>query len=627
MADFDINKFKGAAVEHASFRYESNLKLLKKKGLWTDGIELAVDKSIVNIVHQATRSFVVYGEPQSGKTEMMIALTARLLDDGHKIIILLLNDSVQLLEQNLERFSRSGLDPAPKRFHEIMDPSVELNKGYWVIFSKKNSSDLQKLLSRIDRIHGRVVIDDEADYASPNAKINKNEKTKINELVEKLIGSDGIYIGVTATPARLDLNNTFENDNEKWVDFPPHPLYTGQDKFFPTQGAQDDNGETLKYKLVLLPEDHDAPKYLRDALLSFMINVAYLNLYKNEQEQNYSMLVHTSGKKVDHTEDYKQVVKILNVLKDEDDPKYEAYVKRLWEIALKNYPNREDILTKFVKTNIGRNNIVVMNSNSDKAANEYKSATSPSSLFTIAIGGNIVSRGVTFENLLSMFFTRDVKHKIQQDTYIQRARMFGTRGKYLEYFELHIPERLYLGWQKCFVFHRLALSAIRSGQGSPVWLEDSRVSAAASSSINKTNVTLDSGEMSWQIFAYTSEIDDLINSDINSAPKLKQLKSLLPEDSLPLYVLEFIRDFSPFGNESIAVHRTTALDVSYKSADVKNIQRTRGFMAENTLEQPKFPRAIHHIKIFKNPEGMARVFYKYAPEAGNIRFLKNRRYK
>lgn len=624
MVEFDINKFRGAAIEHASFRYVENIKNLKRRGFWTNGIETAVDRAVENIIEETTRSFVIYGEPQSGKTQMMIALTARLLDDGHKIIVVLLNDSVQLLDQNLERFARSGLDPAPKRFNEIMDSSVDLKRGYWVIFSKKNSNDLRKLLSRIDSIPGRVVIDDEADYASPNAKINKNEKTKINELVGRLIGKDGIYIGVTATPGRLDLNNTFENDNEKWIDFPPHPLYTGQDVFFPTDQIHIKNIDEMEYRLRLLPEEYDDPRFLREALFSFLVNVAFLNSYVNDEPRNYSMLVHTSGKKVDHSEDYKQVVRALNVLKDETSSKYEKYLKTIWSIAFQLYPGKEDHITKYVRNNIGRNNIVVMNSNTDKAAGEYKSATNPSSLFTIAIGGNIVSRGVTFDNLLSMFFTRDVKHKIQQDTYIQRARMFGTRGDYLKYFELYIPGKLYLDWQKCFVFHRLALASIRSGQGSPVWLEDRRVSAVAPSSINKSNVTLDSGEMSWQIFQYDADIDVLMNETGNPMDKLLQLQLSTGPDSLPNYVLDFIRDFSPYGAESVAIHPTTTLSKDYGSADIKNIQRAKGFMADNTLERNKYPRAIHHVKVFRNEGGNARIFYKYSPEVGNIKFLKTR---
>jgi hypothetical protein len=627
MSEFDINKFKGAAVEHASFRYEEYVKGLRDRGLWTEGVKKAVEGAIKNISQEATRSFVIYGEPQSGKTGMMIGLTARLLDDGHKMIIVLLNDSVQLLEQNLERFARAGLDPAPKRFAEILDPSVEPHKGTWVIFSKKNASDLTKLLSRIDTIPARVVVDDEADYATPNAKINKNEKTKINALVEKLIGKDGIYIGVTATPARLDLNNTFDNDNERWVDFPPHPLYSGQDTFFPTDKQHSDDAASLGYRLVLLPEDHDDPKFLRNALLSFLVNVAYLNLYENSEPKNYSMLVHTSGKKVDHSEDYKQIIKIINALKDEDNKDYARYLESLWKIARDRYEGKEDRIAKYIVANIGRNNIVVMNSNTAKAAAEYKSATSPASLFTIAIGGNIVSRGVTFDDLLSMFFTRDVKHKIQQDTYIQRARMFGTRGHYLKYFELHIPSQLYLNWQKCFVFHRLALSSIRSGQGSPVWLEDRKVSAASSSSINKTTVTLESGEMSWQIFDYDPAIDDIVlNESQTAGQKLVALKTLVADGCLPKYVLDFIRDFSPYAEESLAVHSTQTID-KYESADVENIQRRKGFIAGEYLERRKYPRAIHHIKVIKNTQGRARFFYKYAPDVGNIRFLKNRRAK
>ena len=103
------------------------------------------------------------------------------------------------------------------------------------------------------------------------------------------------------------------------------------------------------------------------------------------------------------------------------------------------------------------------------------------------------------DNLLSMFFTRDVQHKIQQDTYIQRARMFGSRGDYLRFFELTIPQSLYLDWHRCFVFHRLALDAIREGHGSLVWLGDQRISAVATSSIDRSTVDLDRGEMSFSL--------------------------------------------------------------------------------------------------------------------------------
>jgi hypothetical protein len=614
VSKFDVNDF----VPSGAARYERRINHLRDQGLYTDSIELAVNGAIENIATQDARSFVIYGEPQSGKTEMMIALTGRLLDEGARVIIVLMNDSVQLLEQNLDRFLRSGLDPAPKKFNEILDENVDLQSGTWVIFCKKNAADLQKLIAKLGSVSGRKVIDDEADYATPNSKVNQNKKTRINELVEELLGGDGIYIGVTATPARLDLNNTFENQNEHWIDFPVHPLYTGQDTFFPTTAA----GFDLPFKLELLPEHGDDPKYLRTALFSFLVNVAFLNSQVNEKPINYCILVHTSGKKVDHTKDYQQIVQLLGALKDPSHAKRGKHLEAIFEMAATRFPGHEKELTQYVVDHINQSDVVVMNSDTPRNASQYRRATSPATLFTVAIGGNIVSRGVTFDNLLSMFFTRDVKHKIQQDTYIQRARMFGTRGAYLKYFELHIPEHLYFDWQKCFVFHQLALSFIRANKRSPIWLEDGRIAAVASASIDHAAVALDSGEMSWEMFSYDPNVDVVVDGNGAPAGRLTELAGLVGDAALPAHVLEFIDRFN-LGPQSIAIHKTTALSGSYGTEEERTeIRRRRGFIATNALERERFPNAIHHIKVFKNEAGQARVFYKYTPEMGSIRFLK-----
>jgi hypothetical protein len=617
----DINNLVSKTSKHT--RYHRQIERITAKNGYTENIEKAVGDAISNISHDC-KSFVIYGEPQSGKTEMMIALTARLLDHGFKIIIMLLNDNVQLLTQNLKRFRYSSIDPAPKNYTEVIDKTVKINDNEWVIFSKKNSSDLKKLIEKVGKCSNKVVVDDEADYATPNAKVNKGEKTKINELVGQLIGVDGVYIGVTATPARLDLNNTFRNENEKWVDFPPHPYYKGQSTFFPTEI----NESGLNFNLHLLPDTDDAPKYLRFALFSFLINVAHLNTNINIQdgEKNYSMLVHTSGKKVDHSKDYEEVVKFFSILTKNDpaDEKFKKFYEEIYKISSQRYPGEENAIVEYIYGNRSRNTIVKMNSDTDKNAVDYTSATDPASLFTIAIGGNIVSRGVTFDNLLSMFFTRDVKHKIQQDTYIQRARMFGSRGKYLHFFDLHIPEKLYIDWHKCFVFHKLSLDSIRSGNGSPVWLEDSRVSAASSASIDKTTVSFDSGEMSFELFDYKDSIQAIIeDQQTSNTEKLNKLQTFLGEDKIPSFILDWIKNFSPDGEDSIMIHRSSSVSDDYKSADVENLKRARGFMSTTELNRDKNkinPRAIHHFKIFYNSRSRARLFYKYD---GNIKFLKN----
>lgn len=611
---FDLDNLQSEAFHNN--RYERRLAKLASSGQEIERIKSVVENAVTNL-NSTQRSFVIYGEPQSGKTEMMIALTAKILDEGYKIIIALLNDSVQLLGQNLERFQRSGLSPSPKKFNEILSPEVQIGQQQWVIFCKKNSSDLQKLLNKLGNKHQCVVIDDEADYATPNSKVNKKEKSKINELTGKLIANNGIYIGVTATPARLDLNRTHENQNEHWIDFPPHSNYTGQDIFFPVRT------DDLPYNLTFLSDTGDDPKHLREALFSFMVNVSYLNTEVNPQDLNYSFLIHTSGKKADHSVDYKQVIKIFEALKDKENSNNKTYLHRIWEIAKERYAGHENDITKYVITNCDRNNIVVMNSDKEVNAADNRTATDPTAPFTITIGGNIVSRGVTFNNLLSMFFTRDVKHKLQQDTYIQRARMFGSRNNYLQYFELVIPKSLYLDWQKCFIFHRLSLESRKQNKKSPVWLDGERITAVSSSSIDHATVVVDRGEMSFELFDINlNQIQDILDNSRNSISKIKALSALLGEKHLPGYLISYIESFLPSGDNSVAVHAPRSIkgyEDKKGEVDKATITRSRGFIGNRELELDKFPDAIHHINILYNEQNKARIFYKYE---GNIRFLK-----
>jgi SWI2/SNF2 ATPase len=277
---FDIKRFQKAADPGG--QYERQLQRLKGQHKEVVCIEKAVRGAIEN-VRQQRRSFVIYGEPQSGKTEMMICLTGKLLDDGHEIIVHLLNDSVDLLGQNLGRFKSSGLAPAARNFSEVLDPAITIKGQRHVIFCKKNGSDLQNLIDKLDGLDQLVVVDDEADFASPNARVNVGGRTRINQLITDLLGDKGIYIGVTATPARLDLNNTFDNDSDSWINFPPHSQYSGQDTFFPLEGK-------VEYLRRLIPNSGADPKYAREALFSFLVNVAYLNLYANSTDTNYSFL-------------------------------------------------------------------------------------------------------------------------------------------------------------------------------------------------------------------------------------------------------------------------------------------------------------------------------------------------
>ena len=607
--DQELERLRRIAAEN--IRYERQLSRVRDAGKQTSCISDAVNKSLDNIVSGKARSFVIYGEPQSGKTEMMICLTAKLIDSGFNVVVHLLNDSVQLLQQNLDRFQRSGLSPSARNFSEVMDPSISLKVGQHVIFCKKNPHDLRKLNEKLSTVTSKVIIDDEADYATPNSKINKGEVTKINELIGALIGDIEIYIGVTATPARLDLNNTFDNNNEVWVDFPPHNEYTGQDVFFPLDHAPD------HYHLEYLPDTYDGPHYLQQAVYRFLARVAFINIISGRDDK-FSMLVHTSGKTIDHRADKKPIEDVFQALADVNSPKFAKAIQQLRSAAEKFYaaPDVERILD-YVVTNRSVYSIITMNSERDVNV-DFKSATSPASLFTFVIGGNIVSRGVTFDNLLSMFFTRDAKHRIQQDTYIQRARMFGSRKSYLKHFELTIPNQLYVDWHRCFVFHKLALEAIKAGLGSPVWLGDSRISPVSTASVDQANVSLDRGEMSFGLFSYNSSFDELANSSEAPAKKLQALQRRVGDKCLPDYLIRYVEQTAP-GNEQIAIHEPLSI-AGYKDADQNKIERQRGFIGKSQLQEQKFPQAIHHFFILYNDRGRARLIYKFE---GNIQFIKN----
>jgi hypothetical protein len=611
--EFDLNDF--LVPRNNSERYERRLHSLKEAGKYTQSIEAAVDNSIKNLSKEKPGAFVIYGEPQSGKTELMIALTAKLLDNGHKMIVLLLNDSVQLLSQNLSRFRRSGLDPAPRSFSEILDKSVDVKGTECVVFCKKNAKDLQKLIDKISKIPNKVVIDDEADYATPNAKINQGQRTRINELIDDLLKADGIYIGVTATPARLDLNRTFLNEQESWVDFPVHPDYKGQDFFFPRTVNDLTN---LGYRLTLLPDTQELIRHLREALFGYLLNVAHLNLSVNQKETCYSMLVHTSGAKVDHSDDYKQIVEVFAVLRNQAHSKYAQFVKEIWTLASYRFPREERSLVDYVLQKVNRHVVIVMNSDFDKQNQDYETATEPSTLFTIAIGGNIVSRGVTFNSLLSMFFTRDAKHKIQQDTYIQRARMFGVRDYDLRYFELSIPEQLYRDWHRCFVFHRLALDSIRRANGAPVWLGDGRINAVAASSVDRAHLDMDSGLMSFALFDMNESVNTCLLASKSPLLRLSDIRGSLGNSVLPEFLTEFIAAFSPDGEASIAIHPSNSI-MGFKDANHAEVSRAKGLIGKTDREEVKYPKAVHHLKVYFNDKKRARFFYRYE---GRISFSK-----
>jgi hypothetical protein len=587
--------------------YEERINGLRVAHLNTDHIERGIE-DIQAVLDKGGKSFVVYGEPQSGKTEVMIALTCRLLDRGFRTIFVIMNDNTELEEQNFKRFLKvNELNPSPSSHEDIVNSDEKYLKKDIprVIFCRKNVKNLEKLIHACRFMGERVVIDDEADYASVNTKINKDKQTAINENVEKLISSEkgGIYIGVTATPGRLDLNNTFLNKASDWVFIEPYQGYKGRSFFFPETNSQQSRSD---YILTKLPEQGDDKQYLIRAIYRFLIRVSMLNtVLKDGDTHFFSMLIHTGGKKDDHQIDKQTVDKVVSQLNDIAegnlaDEKINSIIKKLKnEIAVvdQHFSNdEEEAICDYIFDNIGKTQVLVINSDEDKR--NVERGCDPLVPFTFAIGGNIVSRGLTFNNLLSFFFSRTVKGKFQQNTYIQRARMFGNRKlgerSYTKYFELAIPENLFVHWAELFSDHEQSILSGKAGHY--VHYQRKKNSAADHGAVDKANVRVwrDSGGKVGEVFSYTKEVEQTIFA--GRATPLATIERLIDNNdiSFPRAFLLHIRNmvegeesrcafgFDEDGFNLFSLQRDDG-SLRYEDADLEDISRAGGGMVQGKM--------------------------------------------
>jgi hypothetical protein len=619
---FDINKIKN---KKSNNQYDKRISHLKSQKGWdTNNIEQTIDEVYKNIFEDNCRSLVIYGEPQSGKTEMMIALTAKLLDHGKKHILLLVTDNVKLRDQNLKIFATSGISPVPidnyAFLRSVKESKMDIRKNPYVVFCKKNASELRRLVADtgLHEVDDLIIIDDEADYASPNSKINKINpsnmdeelKSVINELITKIMNANGIWLGVTATPGRLDLNNSFANNNKRWVYLPPHDNYYGQYSFFPIKYKKE-GISSCEFNIKTLGETGDDPSYLKEAAYSFLVTVAKRNiesLKKNGEEGNYSMIIHTSTGKEGHRNDFLVIdEKIFKPLK-EDLPGYEKILKNIYDIALKKYqdPDLANQIYVYVYENKHRYKSVIMNSDKDLRSQDFDSGTDPTTPFTFIFGGNIISRGLTFHNLLSMFFSRDAKHKLDKGTYVQRARMFGNRKEIFKDFELTIPHKLYHDWWTVFQEHRLDLATINRFE-EPMWHSSKRTKTTQEASIDKANVIEKKGEIYWGKFKLTKEIEDLYLSmrEGNKIEKIKRLYKILGSECFHrVFYEELINDNDAKDDDNIYVQNIRDITKD-KYGDNENIVRTLGGHIDGHSSG-----AEYWFAMFRNDKGEARLFYR-----------------
>lgn len=329
----------------------------------------------------------------------------------------------------------------------------------YVFVIKKNTKPLENLIAWLKSQFSdakfdipMLVVDDESDYASVNTNYRTTGDTsptainaRIRELLE--LTSRSSYMAFTATPfANVFIDHETEDQTLKDDLFPHHYIfalsspsnYFGAAKYF---GSSD---EQVSSNLVEINDAHEdfppkhksqlsvtsLPPSLEDALRAFVIASA-IRIARGDKSPR-SMLVNVSRFKHVQSQVHELVsaefTRIKNAIEIHAQPPISGpdsheVLKQLKETFQVHFADcgvtwpkaRNRLLGAVIDTTVE-----LINSSRDKRSDDR-----PRNL--IAVGGDVLSRGLTVDGLTVSYFYRVVG---SADTLLQMARWFGYRPNY-----------------------------------------------------------------------------------------------------------------------------------------------------------------------------------------------------
>ncbi|MDE2383482.1 MAG: DEAD/DEAH box helicase family protein [Alphaproteobacteria bacterium] len=398
---------------------------------------------------------LVYGLVQSGKTGVLTACAALGADEGYRTIILLTSDIDPLYAQTLGRAKEAfpGMEILDK--NDLKDSQAfaqRIKSSTCAIVITKNGNRLGHLVENFKKASLRglscLIIDDEADQASPNTRESREDgsRSKINEHISEIrkFFDKNTYLQVTATPQALFLQGQSHELRPKFTVL-SHPGgdYVGGDDFF-GEGSklirEFDVQELVVLSAASQPQPNQAvPRKLVEALDVFMVGATHKRL--QDPTQNCAFLCHVSTRTSDHS----HIVELLRGYKNalatalkSKNPQVIERLKFAYSDLNATHPNLS--ITPFEKiveaVEFYSHGIAVKAVNGE--TDEDVAVQSPYNLF---VGGNKLGRGVTIKNLLVSYYGRNPKAP-QADTVLQHARMFGYRRKDIGLLRLYLPNQL-----------------------------------------------------------------------------------------------------------------------------------------------------------------------------------------
>lgn len=399
------------------------------------GTSPAIRKFASGLIEKLTASFdyksrmkgLLLGQVQSGKTSQMLAAISSLADQGFRLFVLLTSDMTKLQEQTLKRAFRF----LPREFNTCDETDSmrfkEMDlKTPTIVILKKNSRVLKswkRELSALERCkyEPAVFLDDEADAASLNTKVNQKEVSSINKLLDEIekISPSSIYIQVTATPQAILLQTLKSGWKPEMVHAcEPGPGYCGGIHFYEKDSTC--IRTVPEHEKITLLESSEIPSSLQEAVMSFLINSIYGLDFCSREVCNF--LIHPGAKIGHHNTVEGKVKRLLRAVQTEAKTGSELLRSTLFQAY-------EDIkstcagmpLFDYFWENLGkaveRIAVQILNSNTISEINYEKGSN-------ILIGGNATGRGITFPGLQVVYYCRESKIP-QADTLWQHSRIFG----------------------------------------------------------------------------------------------------------------------------------------------------------------------------------------------------------
>jgi hypothetical protein len=436
-------------------------------------------------IRDAAPTGLLYGRIQSGKTLAMILASALAIDNGFGIVVVLTSDNRRLVQQTMRRFKAlvgplvfSSNEQAGGEYEWVLEREniVRRIRSNGVVFiCAKNQAHLRSLIQFLRDIGAErfpaLIMDDEADQATPDTTLAartagragaptqgsttfrltvENDSTSELGFSLREVLRHNVFIQVTATPYALLLQNIDSPLRPSFSEIlHPGEGYTGGETFFAS--AVLDN-PMAQPPLVYVDENESSalasspavtPTGLERSIAFFLLAAAAHSLTRGGfPADGYKHLCHTSPRTAAHDAVADLVRTYTNRLADELDVDVLIVARRrelVWAFeelsrSVSGLPTIVQLLNR-IRMRLVRRRVMVINAQGGEG--EFEAG------FNFMIGGNILGRGLTIDDLLVTYYLRQAR-ATQMDTMLQHARMYGYRGDILPYVRVFLPQSLAL---------------------------------------------------------------------------------------------------------------------------------------------------------------------------------------